>query len=61
MSLVNVRCVCGTVEVTSTFDIHIGVSIGRVIGVVFHSLVVFDLVKVPCYSILTTVFILRLP
>ena len=62
MSLVSVHCVYDTVEVAFTLDIHVNIDVGRIIGVVVgvHSTVVFDLVEVPCHSVLTTVLVLCL-
>ena len=62
MSLVTVRCVSGTVEITSTLDIHVSITVGNVVGVVAggHSLIAFYLVKVLRYSMLTTVLVLCL-
>ena len=43
MSLVSVHCVYDTVEVAFTLDIHVNITVGRVIGVVVggHSLIAF--------------------
>ena len=62
MSLVSAHCVYDTFEVAFTLDIHVNITVGRVIGVVVggHSLIAFYLVKVLCYSMLTTVLVLCL-
>ena len=69
MSLVSFRCVFDTVEVAFTLGIHVNIDIGSSFDIVVdgHSfqresldLVVIDLFEVPCHSMLTTVFILRL-
>ena len=62
MSLVSARCVYDTVEAAFTLDIHVSITVGRVIGVVVggHSLIAFYLVEVLCYSVLTSVLVLCL-
>ena len=69
MALITVDCICSVVMITSTLITHVGIStrfrridIGSVIGIVVggHSLTVFNLVKVLCYSMLATVLVLCL-